>query len=412
MEGSAMKNITIVIPTYWCRARGQSGLPEDAIFDHPTPVDEGGTLQRCLASLEALHTHGFRVLLVTAPVHPQIAAEVEARVEQLIEPFRASYPITQFAPSDLQQVHRVLESRGLDPALVSLEAYAHVRNCQILGSVLLASELIVAIDDDETVPADYLQRALQSMDMLERLAAGDAGLAGIYLDAAGDYRLKTDPEEAGAENKFVRKAELINRQFDACIGAGEGVVETPLALGGNMVFPPKLFRRVSFDPGITRGEDIDYLMNSRLFGSTWFLDGKLAITHLPPKASAGDPVTTTPYAKLQRDVLRFVYQRQKILLSQNHPDLQPLEAGDFGIYPGEFLKDDLEEQALEALRVLRPPEADERFFPQAEQLLKTARQRARRAEEYPAFNASWKRVLDIVEAEEQLRERMRRKLGE
>jgi hypothetical protein len=277
---------------------------------------------------------------------------------------------------------------------------------------LLDTELIVAIDDDEIVPADYLQRALQSMDMLERLAAGDAGLAGIYLDAAGDYRLKAAPEEAAAENKFVRKAVLINQQFDACIAAGEGVVETPVALGGNMVFPPKLFRRVSFDPGITRGEDIDYLMNSRLFGSTWFLDGKLTITHLPPKASAGDPITTTPYAKLQRDVLRFVYQRQKIRLSQQHQQLQPLEPEDFGVYPGEFLKDDLEQQALEALHRLRPPDADERFFPQPEQLLQTAKQRARRSEEYPAFNASWKRILDIVDAEAGLKEGLRSKLGE
>lgn len=407
-----MRGITIVIPTYWCRARGRAGLPEDAIFDHPTPLDESGTLQRCLDSLKALQTHGFRVLLITAPVHPLIAPEVEQRVEQLIEPFRASYPISQFAPSDLQQVRRVLESHGLDPGLVSLEAYAQVRNCQILGSVLLDSELIVAIDDDEIVPAGYLQRAVQSMDMLERLAAGDAGLAGIYLDAAGDYRLKVVAEEAASDNKFVRKAELINRQFDACLTVGEGVAETPLALGGNMVFPRKLFRQVSFDPGITRGEDIDYLMNSRLFGFTWFFDGNLTITHLPPEASAGDPITTTSYAKLQRDVLRFVYQRQKIRLSQQHPDLQPQAPEDFGIYPGEFLKDDLDEQALEALHFLRPPDADERFFPQAEQLLETAKQRARLAGEYPAFNASWKRVLDIVDADGRLKEQMRRKLGE
>jgi hypothetical protein len=406
-----MRAITIVIPTYWCRARGQAGAPEDAIFDHPTPVDESGTLQRCLESLQALRVHGFRVLLITAPVHPQIAPIVEQRVEQLIEPFRASYPIAQFAPSDLNRVRGVLESHGLDPGLVSLEAYAQVRNCQILGSVLLDSELIVAIDDDEIVPADYLQRAVQSMDMLERLAAGDAGLAGIYLDATGDFRLKISPEEAAAQNKFVRKAVLINRQFETCMAKEDGVVETPLALGGNMVFPPKLFRNVSFDPGITRGEDIDYLMNSRLFGSTWFLDGKLSITHLPPKASAGDPLTTTPYAKLQRDVLRFVYQRQKLRISQQHPDLQPLEPEDFGVYPGEFLKEDLDAQALEALQVLRPQAADERFFPQAEQLLQMAKQRAERAEEYPAFNASWKRILDILDGEEQLKEGMRRKLG-
>jgi hypothetical protein len=406
-----MRGIAIVIPTYWCRARGQTGSLEDAIFDHPTPVDESGTLQRCLESLRALRGNEFQVLLITAAVHHQIAAAVEERVEQLIEPYRDSYPITQFAPSDLMRVRRVVERRGLDPELVGLEAYAQVRNCQILGSVLLDSELIVAIDDDETVPAGYLERALDSIEELEARGAAGSGLAGIYLDATGDYRLKVGAEEAASANKFVRKAVLINRQFDACFDAGQRLVETPLALGGNMVFPSDLFRSVSFDPGITRGEDIDYLMNSRLLGFSWFLDGELSITHLPPKAAAGDPLTTTPYAKLQRDVLRFVYQREKIRLSRRNPEVKSLSPGDFGVYPGEFLKEDLDSQALEALEILRPPEADERFFPQPQQMLEMARQRAKRAEEYLRFNASWKRILQAVDEERELKESMRRKLG-
>jgi hypothetical protein len=241
-----------------------------------------------------------------------------------------------------------------------------------------------------------------------------AGLAGIYLDAAGDFRLKIKPEEAASANKFVRKALLINGQFDACFAAGKGLVETPLALGGNMVFPPQLFRSVSFDPGITRGEDIDYLMNSRLFGYSWFLDRELTITHLPPPSAAGDPVNTTPYAKLQRDILRFYYQREKIRISRGHPELQTLRAEDFGIYPGEFLQDDLDAQALEALQHLRPPdadEADERFFPRPEKMIRLAQERAGRAAEYPAFNSNWKRVLQAVDDDRELKQGMRRKLG-
>jgi len=131
-----MRRITIVIPTYWCRARGHPGLPEDAVFDHPTPVDENGTLGRCLESLKGLRIHPFQVLLITAPVNVQIAPQVEARVERLIQPFKAFYPIGQFGPSDLKRVRRSLEREALDPALVSLDAYAQIRNCQILGSVL------------------------------------------------------------------------------------------------------------------------------------------------------------------------------------------------------------------------------------------------------------------------------------
>ncbi len=400
-----MRRITIVIPTYWCRARGHTGLPEDSIFDHPTAIDGVGTLGRCLESLKAMRTHSFRVLLITAPANPKLDGEVEKRVEELIEPFRNSFPIGQFAPSDLNRLRKTLEREGLNPELVSLEAYAQIRNCQILGSVLLDSDLIVAIDDDEILPADYLEKAVESIDQLEA-----AGLAGIYLDAGGDYRLKAGAEEAASGNKFVRKAALINEQFETCFASEERLVETPLALGGNMVFPPELFRNVAFDPGITRGEDIDYLMNSRLLGYSWVLDRELTITHLPPKASAGDPVTTTPYAKLQRDVLRFIYQRQKIRISQEHADLHPLQAEDFGIYPGEFLKDDLDAQALEALKILRPEDADERFFPRPEAMLELARERAKRAEEYPAFNTSWKEILTVVDRDKELKQGMQRRL--
>ena len=404
-----MPNITIVIPTYWCRPMGHNGLPGDSIFDHPTPIDGVGTLGRCLESLKTLRTHSFRVLLITAPVNPKLDGEAEKRMGELIEPFRNSFPIGQFAPSDLNRLRKTLEREGLNPELVSLEAYAQIRNCQILASVLLDSDLIVAIDDDEILPADYLEKAVESMDQLQRRGAESAGLAGIYLDAGGDYRLKAGDEEAASGNKFVRKAALINEQFETCFASEQRVVETPVALGGNMVFPPDLFRSVSFDPGITRGEDIDYLMNSRLFGYSWYLDRELSITHMPPTGSAGDPVTTTPYAKLQRDVLRFVYQRQKIRISQEHADLQLLEAGDFGIYPGEFLKDDLEAQALEALKTLRPADADERFFPRPEVMLELARKRAKRAEEYPAFNASWKEILTVVDGNKELKQGMQRR---
>ncbi len=406
-----MRRTTIVIPTYWGWPRGHTGLSEDSIFDHPTPIDGVELLSRCLESLKTLRTHSFRVLTITAPVNPKLDSEAEKRVEGLIEAFRTSYPIGQFAPSDLKRVRTAIEREGLAPGLVSLDSYAQIRNCQILASVLLDSDLIVAIDDDETVPPDYLERAVESVDKLQNGTAEAAGLAGIYLDAAGEYHLKASAEEKLSENKFIRKAVLINEQFDACFAPEQRVVETPLALGGNMVFPPGLFRSVSFDPGITRGEDIDYLMNSRLFGYSWFLDKELQITHLPPRASAADPVTTTAYAKLQRDVLRFVYQRQKIRVSQDHPDLEPLHSENFGIYPGEFLKDDLEAQALEALKALRPEDADKRYFPRPETLLELARERAKQAEEYPAFNASWKTVLEMVDADKELKERMRRKLG-
>ena len=171
-----------------------------------------------------------------------------------------------------------------------------------------------------------------------------------------------------------------------------------------MVFSRTLFRSVAFDPGITRGEDIDYLMNSRLLGYRWLLDKELAITHLPPKRTAGDPLSTTPYAKLQQDVLRFIYQREKLRVAREQVDLETLDPDLFEVYPGAFLREDLEAQALEALRELRPHGQEERFFASPEELLRQAVKRADRARRYFAFNEYWRRVLQAVESEDSLKD--------
>lgn len=128
-------------------------------------------------------------------------------------------------------------------------------------------------------------------------------------------------------------------------------MDTPVALGGNMVFHRDLFIRVGFDPGITRGEDIDYLINARLAGHRFWLDKELLITHLPPEAYGA-----LPYAKLVQDVYRFVYKREKLRLAGTDP-------AQFDPYPGRFLRDDVEEQALAALQAAVTPEAAVRFGP-------------------------------------------------
>jgi hypothetical protein len=405
-----MERIVFVIPTYWCRPGGNPGQPGDAVFDHPTPLDAEGTLARCLQSLERVSSHSFEVLVITAPVNAELNESVERRVEEIIAPFRRQYPVCQFGPADLQAVRGELESAKQDPGLVSLEAYAQIRNCQLLGAALLDAGLVAAIDDDELVPADYLEKALQSLGE----DTGDAkmpGLAGLYLNAAGDYRVAEPPGSRMEANIFFRKAALMNDEVASYIEQPGRTVPSAMALGGNMIFTRRLYRQVPFDPGITRGEDLDYLMNTRLAGLGWYLDKELVITHLPPPPAPGDPVSTSPYAKLQQDVIRFVYQREKLRLSSEKADAPTMTQAEFGVYPGAFLGADLETQALEALERMRPADADMRFFPPPEKLMKLARERAGRADGFFRFRAVWPELLARVAENAALRERMRRKMG-
>ena len=43
---------TMIIPTYWCRRTGELWQEGDAVYDHPTPVDQEGTLERTLLSMK------------------------------------------------------------------------------------------------------------------------------------------------------------------------------------------------------------------------------------------------------------------------------------------------------------------------------------------------------------------------
>ena len=50
---------TMIIPTYWCRKTGDPWQEGDAVYDHPTPVDQEGTLERTLVSMKQFHEKDF-----------------------------------------------------------------------------------------------------------------------------------------------------------------------------------------------------------------------------------------------------------------------------------------------------------------------------------------------------------------
>ena len=293
--------------------------------------------------------------------------------------------------------------------MVSLDAYAQIRNCQLLGSVLLDTDLIAAIDDDEVVPEDYLQKAVEFAGKSFK-GKNINGVGGIYLNSYGDYKLKESPEARSSSNLFKRKSALMNDEFSSYMRHPERIVETAIVLGGNMVFSRDLFMQVPFDPGITRGEDIDYLLNSRMLGYSWYLDKELQITHLPPAPSEKGPLNASPYSRLQQDIMRFIYQREKIKLSTVISGFHPLKPEDFGYYPGEFFKNDLEEHALKALKDTRPPDVEQSFFPKPERLIELAKKRAAKAGYFYEFKEKWKKVMSVVERDYKLKEHMKKRL--
>lgn len=329
------KSVALVIPSYWGRESGEPFNPADAVYDHPTPLDGPGTLSRALRSIENLRYGNFRVVVVGAATHPSLEGRVERRLREELGPFRGRYPLALFSHSHLKSLRSVLRSLGMAGAarMLSLRGYSNIRNLCLLVGHLLGAEVVVLFDDDQVYEdPDYLVKATQVIGgQLEGIFVG--GLAGVYLNADGGYLVPPNREWVFSQWPV---AESMNRAL-SIIDSGNRYQVTPWVFGGNMVIHRELFTRVAFDPYVPRGEDIDYLINARFFGYTFFLDRELRIRHLPP------PKTAPLWRRFREDLDRFLYEREKLRTQVPAKGCRRVEVGELDPYPGRFLRLDLEE---------------------------------------------------------------------
>jgi len=334
------------------------------------------------------------VLILTATAHPDLEIAAEQQVAEIIAPFRERFPTAQFAASDLAVVHERMVELGLGDLAhhFSLNSYPGVRNCQLLIPHALGTEVIVALDDDEVVPPDYLTTALDFVGQ-EHQGEPVLGQGGPYLDNRGSKLL---PEDIPTGNIFLDKSAIMNAGTRDLEAKPDRLVRTPVAFGGNMVFHRDLFTQVSFDPFITRGEDIDYLINATLTGFRSWFDKQLVITHLPPTAPPGTPA----WSRLHQDVLRFIYEREKLRSAGADPS-------QFDPYPGRFLREDVDTQAIEALRTVADAEMEECFGGAEEIVAGALRRAAEKAPHYFAFAREWPALMTTLGEDVGLRRYLR-----
>lgn len=376
---------TIVVPTYWGRPRGQASMTQDAIFDHPTPVDGESTLPRLLGSLARLHSPvPFTVCILAAPVVDEIQPLMNRRINKILADFADKLDFVLVEPAALTAFWEVADSVGFPRRWVTLRNYAGVRNLQLLTSQVLGSDLVVALDDDEVVEPHYLEIALQSYENPEI-----PGAAGFYEDETGGIFL-SEPQASG--NLFLDKAVIINQAARKIQADSRRWVPTAVAFGGNMLFKRDLYTQIGFDPGITRGEDLDYVMNAWLGGYAYFLDKELRITHLPPHH-----YDTPPYLKLAEDVRRFIYERTKLRMARSR-GVQVPDDGIWMPYPGRFFSPDLERHAMQALESTATQEAVAAWG-SPEDILNQAEERAmENAPVYFEFASRWPVIMAALEA--------------
>lgn len=324
------KALVIAVPTYWTAP----GAKVEVIFDHPTPLGTMGPLPRLLQSLVPWSGEFARLVLVAAPVGPDLAEPVEKQLREFLAATALPYPILVVGPQQVAELRRLATESGPweGAGLLSLAGYGAVRNLTLVVANLLEAELLLALDDDELVlEAGFFRRLWEDFGNLS--AQHEVfGLAGLYRNPDGSLAV---PEPAEPWAQAWPKLRWLN-QAVARLAAGAEPVPSPLALGGNMAFGRSLYLKIPFDPLVPRGEDLDYVLNARMFGITFFLDPRLQVVHDPP------PKPHPLWLRLRLDLQRFVYTRQKLRGQRPAAGLVPVTAAELQPYPGNFLGDDLE----------------------------------------------------------------------
>ncbi|MDI3548748.1 MAG: hypothetical protein PWR10_2400 [Halanaerobiales bacterium] len=397
-----MQKITIVVPTYWTWPIDVKGKEENSIFDHPTPLNLEGTLARTLESFKKINYPDFDVLVITASTNIEIVDKVEEKVQGIIDNFKDDLTINHFSYSKLKLLRERLLELGHHKILeeINLENYNNIRNLQLIIPYINNSDLVVGIDDDEIITdSDYLYKAVEYIgkDYQGELVAG---VAGYYLDKEGNHRLKVEGQER-FKNLFDKKIYLMDATYNMLDNREGRLVKSPIVFGGNMVIPRSTIEKVSFDPYNTRGEDIDYLINAKMEGLHFFLDKELNIVHLPPEYDNAH--NSINLSKLKQDILRFVYEKEKIEQVEKYDDLNNIDIEELMPYPGSFFADevfaDAEDKLKRALSDENNPEKE------AQEFIVYAQERAKKlAPKYFEFRLLWKDMIKDIKDDQKLRD--------
>lgn len=328
-----MKTV-VVISTYWGRPSNESYDSADAIYDHPTPLDQEGTLARALNSFKVSNRKDFEIVVVGAATNPALEAQAERKICDITQSFKRDLDVSVLSHSSCERLKEKLGwSDDRRSHLISLYGYSNILNLCLVAGLLRDAEAVVLFDDDEVVEdPDYITRCTEHIGK-EIDGQTMLGIAGWYKRPNGGYLCPRTKDWWWME---WCGAEAMNKAFRMFIGRGPRIKKTPFAFGGNMVIHRDIYTRIPFDPKITRGEDIDYVFNAAMFGYDFYLDNELWIKHMPPKGHTPD------WLGFRQNVLRFTYARQKLKSQVEIDGMRIVRAQELDPYPGFFMGDDLD----------------------------------------------------------------------
>jgi hypothetical protein len=167
-----------------------------------------------------------------------------------------------------------------------------------------------------------------------------------------------------------------------------------------MAIHREAFRRVSFDPWISRGEDLDYLLNLRMYGGGVWFDNKWSIQHLPP-------TERNEAQRFRQDIYRWIYEHRKLEFSKTQIDLLQIQPHSLDPYPGPFLETSITTRVFSTalLRTVGRSQDRKGYLRAAQVSRREAKAYAEMfCSKYFEFQLGWAQTLATLEVDGQLRQ--------
>lgn len=325
-------NPLIVIPVFISSARNNANSVTTT-YDHPSTLGHIDELPRCLESLSKLDHMVPIVVLVAAD--SEIATPATERVRAICDQY-TTLDIIVVGEAELSLVRKRFEQLNLDTLEdeIGLVGYAAIRNLGLVLANVLGFDAVVFLDDDEVVDdADFMTKAMYGLGKLTKRGIPILAKTGYYLNAEGTYHSMSQDKWY---NRYWEQGRAFNKWIDKAM-RGPRLSRSNHVCGGCLAIHREAFMRVCFDPWCVRGEDLDYLLDLRMFGSDVWFDNLWKLHHLP-SASRSEGT------RFRQDIYRWLYEFRKIEYSRSQVDLQQIKPSSLEPYPGPFLEEGIEKR--------------------------------------------------------------------
>ena len=156
-------NPAIIIPTFHCPPSRKRRGEASEIYDHPTPLNSAGSLERCLDSLQRIS--GLGQVIITVSSEGGVNDQAAAKVQAIADKFPQMHTLV-IADAEEAIIQQRLEQLGFGNIAdqIGLTGYAAIRNLGLVIANILGFDAVVFIDDDEVVEdAEFLARQCMAL---------------------------------------------------------------------------------------------------------------------------------------------------------------------------------------------------------------------------------------------------------